>query len=42
MPLRVANDRIEEINDHEIGIDRLMETYLKKGYCGHYCRYCPL
>lgn len=29
---KVARERIEEINDPEIGIDRLMETYLKKGY----------
>ena len=29
---RVGNDRIDEINDPEIGIDRLMETYLRKGY----------
>ncbi len=29
---RVARERIDEIEDPEIGIDRLMETYLKKGY----------
>lgn len=29
---KVGSDRIDEINDPEIGIDRLMETYLKKGY----------
>lgn len=29
---KVAKDRIDEIEDPEIGIDRLMETYLKKGY----------
>lgn len=28
----VARERIDEISDPEIGIDRLMETYLKKGY----------
>jgi hypothetical protein len=28
----VARERIDEIEDPEIGIDRLMETYLKKGY----------
>ncbi|NDV47532.1 hypothetical protein D0T49_10785 [Paludibacter sp. 221] len=29
---RVGNERIEEIEDPEIGIDRLMEIYLRKGY----------
>jgi len=29
---RVGSDRIDEIEDPEIGIDRLMETYLRKGY----------
>jgi hypothetical protein len=29
---QVARERIDEIEDPEIGIDRLMETYLKKGY----------
>lgn len=29
---QVARERIDEIADPEIGIDRLMETYLKKGY----------
>ena len=29
---RVARERIDEIEDPEIGFDRLMETYLKKGY----------
>ena len=29
---RVGSERIEEIEDPEIGIDRLMETYLRKGY----------
>ncbi|MBK7884416.1 MAG: Bro-N domain-containing protein [Chitinophagaceae bacterium] len=29
---KVARGRIDEIEDPEIGIDRLMETYLKKGY----------
>ncbi len=29
---KVAKERIDEIQDPEIGIDRLMETYLKKGY----------
>lgn len=29
---KVARERIDEISDPEIGIDRLMETYLKKGY----------
>ncbi|MCZ2129668.1 MAG: Bro-N domain-containing protein [Bacteroidia bacterium] len=29
---RVARERIDEIEDPEIGIDRLMETYLRKGY----------
>ena len=28
----VGSDRIGEIEDPEIGIDRLMETYLRKGY----------
>lgn len=28
----VGRERIDEIEDPEIGIDRLMETYLKKGY----------
>jgi hypothetical protein len=28
----VARERIDEIEDPEIGIDRIMETYLKKGY----------
>jgi hypothetical protein len=29
---KVARERIDEIEDPEIGIDRLIETYLKKGY----------
>ena len=29
---RVGKERIDEIEDPEIGIDRLMETYLRKGY----------
>jgi hypothetical protein len=29
---KVARERIDEIQDPEIGIERLMETYLKKGY----------
>ena len=29
---KVGKERIDEIEDPEIGIDRLMETYLKKGY----------
>ena len=29
---KVARERIDEIEDPEIGIDRLMETYLKKGF----------
>lgn len=29
---KVASERIDEIEDPEIGFDRLMETYLKKGY----------
>ena len=29
---KVARERIDEIEDPEIGIDRLMKTYLKKGY----------
>ncbi|MGB3016471.1 MAG: hypothetical protein WBC65_01600, partial [Ignavibacteria bacterium] len=29
---RVGRERVDEIEDPEIGIDRLMETYLKKGY----------
>ncbi len=29
---KVASERIDEIADPEIGIDRLMDTYLKKGY----------
>lgn len=29
---KVARERIDELGDPEIGIDRLMETYLKKGY----------
>lgn len=29
---KVARERIEEIEDPEIGIDRLMEAYLKEGY----------
>ncbi len=29
---KVARERVDEIADPEIGIDRLMETYLKKGY----------
>ncbi len=29
---KVARERIDEIEDPEIGIDRAMETYLKKGY----------
>ena len=29
---KVGSERIDEIQDPEIGFDRLMETYLKKGY----------
>lgn len=29
---KVARERIDEIEDPELGFDRLMETYLKKGY----------
>ncbi len=29
---KVGRERIDEIDDPELGIDRLMETYLKKGY----------
>lgn len=29
---RVGRERIDEVEDPEIGIDRLMETYLRKGY----------
>jgi hypothetical protein len=29
---KVARERIDEIENPELGIDRLMETYLKKGY----------
>jgi hypothetical protein len=29
---KVARERIDELEDPEIGIERLMETYLKKGY----------
>lgn len=29
---KVAKERIDEIEDPELGFDRLMETYLKKGY----------
>jgi len=29
---QVASERIDEIEDPEIGIDRLLETYLRKGY----------
>ena len=29
---QVARERIDEIEDPELGIDRVMETYLKKGY----------
>lgn len=29
---QVARERIDEIEDPELGIERLMETYLKKGY----------
>src|SRR5690554_144362 len=29
---RVGSERIDEINDPEIGIERLVETYLRKGY----------
>lgn len=29
---KVANERIDEMEDPEIGFERLMETYLKKGY----------
>jgi hypothetical protein len=28
---KVGRERIDEIEDPEIGIDRLMETYLRKG-----------
>lgn len=29
---KVGRERIDEIEDPELGIDRLMETYLRKGY----------
>ena len=29
---RMGSERIDEIEDPELGIDRLMETYLRKGY----------
>jgi hypothetical protein len=29
---KVGSERLDEIADPELGIDRLMETYLKKGY----------
>lgn len=29
---KVARERVDEIDDPELGIDRLMETYLRKGY----------
>jgi len=29
---KVAKERIDEIEDPELGFDRLMETYLRKGY----------
>lgn len=29
---QIGRERIDKIEDLEIGIDRLMETYLKKGY----------
>ena len=29
---QVARERIDEIEDPELGIDRIMETYLRKGY----------
>ncbi|MFA7109668.1 MAG: Bro-N domain-containing protein [Sphaerochaetaceae bacterium] len=29
---KVGRERIDEINDPEIGIERLMETYYRKGY----------
>ena len=29
---KVGNERVDEIEDPEKGIDRLMETYLRKGY----------
>jgi len=29
---KVGRERVDEIEDPEIGIDRQMETYLKKGY----------
>lgn len=30
--VRVGRERVDEIEDPELGIDRLMETYLRKGY----------
>lgn len=33
---KVARERIDEIEDPEKGIDRLMETYLRKGYSKHW------
>jgi len=29
---KAARERVDEIEDPEIGIDRIMETYLRKGY----------
>jgi len=29
---QVGSERLDEIEDPELGIDRLMETYLRKGY----------
>lgn len=37
---QVGRERIDEIEDPEIGFDRLMETYLKKGYSKEWINQC--
>jgi len=37
---QVGRERIDEIEDPEIGIDRLMETYLRKGYSKEWINQC--
>ncbi len=37
---QVGRERIDEIEDPELGIDRLMETYLRKGYSKEWINQC--
>ncbi len=38
---QVGSERIDEINDPEVGFERLMETYIKKGYSKEWGKSTP-